>query len=257
MQFRCEELCNVEHGGNKIRIEYNVKTKNGDTEIYYFLNPQKSSMWDKFVNDLPQLFFNYEANLIQMSKNIIERHNQGDKKTHKLAKKNFDITKSPSSKISQLKNDFSMLQSFKKRKITTFFESKPVAFTIVDIFGDMKTLVIRNKESKFFIPFHTLNVKFSEFIIASRLKTLINNLIRISEIFTISIGFGTGIILFNNFHGITPSFDSLETLLLSLAIEIGIPGMIATFARKWIGKKILELALNNIFDKLLVKTNAN
>jgi len=246
-----QDLFTVEHEGHKIRVEYDIKTKNSDTQISYSLELQESSLGKSTMNVLP-LLSKYEANLIQMSENIVQQYQRKDKNTK--VRKIPEIHKSnPLNIIGQLKKDFNLLQSFKKRKISTFFENEPVALTIVDIFGDMKTLVLNNRQAKNFASFHALNVKFSEFIIASRLKSFIHNMIKISEILAIPAGFVGGIAFFGILNDLSLNLDNIETRLWDLSIGFGIPGIISAYFRKWIGKKFLTIAINHIFDKLEIK----
>lgn len=221
-------------------------------------------------SNLDKLFVEYESNLIEFSKivvsrleqfsqTLIDKHNNKqswDKRkkieNHSTSEKPVN-TKNIESRIFSLRKDLNMLQSFKRRKIITYFDKRPIAFTSISIFGDQVTLVDTNSP-KSLLRFHSLNIRFSEFLIASRVRSFIDVLQKLAEIMSICAGIVIGASLFYNFEITVPRYDTIEATAFRIAVEIGIPNAITIFGRRiiggWIAKKILTFALERILKKL-------
>lgn len=266
----------------KINVEYEIESRNNGVIVKYYIKNQDGDSKNKTVQENPEFLRAYEREIIRLSHIVTEQVGVTSKKSPGSTKndlpENMITTKRSTLKFA---NSFSMLESFKSREITSYIQrsddEQPIAATCVSIFGDCSTLICDKNYKNGWISFHRLNVKITEFIIASKLKSFIQNLSKIAQALTVVVAISTLFI-----HLFNPEFGSMifkfmdvfsassQTIpnqdytyrtvfdaILDLAysefwkiVHFAIVGIMISFGRKWIGSIFLRIALKNIFNQL-------
>lgn len=140
---------------------------------------------------------------------------------------------------------FSLLQSFKKRVISTYIgESKLVASTVVILEPARVGTIISEKLDKteyFFLDLHLLNVQLAEFLIAQNLNWFLSHVSSLGVYLSRSLAVIPVLIDFSyNFHNPFVIHD-LYSLIIDSICLLGIPTMVLKFGKN----QIMNLTFRN------------
>ncbi len=229
-----------------ITTSYEITTKQNCTEIHYYIIPKGTSKVEEL--DITNLFTSYENELIQRSRIISkELTRKTDLFSNDLSEKFSRNAKDILSNFIFFRKRFNILQSFQKRKIYTHVNKTLVAVSIIHIFGDIKTIIHQDKSLQVFLPFHSMNVRYSEFVIASELKSFILNIGKFAEILAI-ITFVIPIISYIlNFDNNLINTD-IKLFTTQLIFQIIIPVLGISFR-----KKLMQIVVNKLLKHALSK----
>ena len=228
-----------------------VEQNNKHQKIHFIISPQDDSKGsDKEVQEFLEAYSSEINNTVEkILKQITKENNLFD--TNKMFL--FRNLKKNITDIRNRKKTLDLLDTFEKRVIQSSFGESDIAFTRIDVDGDVTTFLSEKGKNEHLFAIHHINVRFSEFLISEKFSSFMVSLSSTSYLIVSSISILSlvwfGALQFDSEQCFLFSIISNQNLclhpenywkiILNIMQLVGIP-LASIFTRKKILKTILK-----------------